>query len=388
MQIAGRRFHIAGSASTSAAPELLRYSHDLVAEIVEALLSAGGVLTVGVGNEPLHTPRDPTSPSLIFDWTVLERVRSHLPAACTGQRVGVPLIATVAGSKTETQIPEHRRALWNTLKRSGVVTLEFLDAGWASGAVRRQRLSRFADLLLVISGGEGVEHLAQVYAEAGKPIIPLDLDLGGITGDGAGGAAMLHRRALVAPRDFMPTIDPVRASLLLAETRTERGLRPIPDVVSAIVSLVGELVPPTVFCVRLLNPAVDGYAAVEEYFRQVVDPVVTDLGYQVFESGRGRNEYAWVNQEIFEGLHFSQAAVVDVTGLRNNCFMELGYALGRALPVILIARAGTVVPFDSMMLPHHFWDETGDNASRREALRDFWLRHINRPPIVSPRRVL
>ena len=37
--------------------------------------------------------------------------------------------------------------------------------------------------------------------------------------------------------------------------------------------------------------------------------------------------YAFINVGIFENLHFSSVAVVDVTGERPNCFIELGYAL-------------------------------------------------------------
>ncbi len=264
----------------------------------------------------------------------------------------------------------------------------FLDAGWASGAVRRQRQARLGDVLIAISGGEGVEHLAELYVQAGKPIIPLDLNLGCSVDDGVGGGAMLYRRALAAPREFMRLVDPPRAPLLLSETRTDAGQRPTTDLIPAILGLIEVLAPPTVFCVRLLNPKIDGYGVVERYFRQVVEPVVHDLGYDTFEPGRGQSEYAWMNEEVFDRLHYSSAVVVDVTGLRNNCFMELGYALGHSLPVIVTALDGTQVPFDSQMLPHHFWSDTADDLNRQQGFREFWLTHINRPSIVRSRSVV
>jgi hypothetical protein len=45
------------------------------------------------------------------------------------------------------------------------------------------------------------------------------------------------------------------------------------------------------------------------------------------EMGTDKNEYAFMNVAILESVHFSTVAIVDVTGERPNCFIELGYAL-------------------------------------------------------------
>ena len=50
-------------------------------------------------------------------------------------------------------------------------------------------------------------------------------------------------------------------------------------------------------------------------------------------------EHARLDQEIFAKLHRSSFVIADITGLRPNCFVELGYALGRSLPT-MIWRAG------------------------------------------------
>jgi hypothetical protein len=130
------------------------------------------------------------------------------------------------------------------------------------------------------------------------------------------------------------------------------------------------------------------FGAVERFFRRVADPTVTELGYAAFETGREPTEYAWMNEEVFDRIHYSSAVVVDVTGLRNNCFMELGYALGRGVRVIVTAMEGTQVPFDSQMLPRHLWRDTNDDATRRQAFRGFWRKCIDRPPLVRARSVL
>ena len=388
MKVEGRRFHIAGSAHRTTVRELLEYGHSLIAELTDALLRAGGSVTVGVGKEPRATEHDPSSPSIVFDWTVLERVGTYLRRGGAPRTAQGPLLATVASSKTESQIPDDRRDLWEQLKEAGAVSLEFLDAGWSSGAVRRQRQARLGDVLVILSGGEGVEQLAELYVQADKPVIPLDLDLGASTQDGSGGAARLHKKALAAPAEFVRVMNPSRAAVLLSDLRTDASRRPSDDVVMAIMQLVEALVPPTVFYVRLLNPMVDAFDAVERFFRHVVDPAVKDLGYAPFETGQDPTEYAWMNEEIFDRLHYSSAAVVDVTGLRNNCFLELGYALGRGSRVILTAMKGTHPPFDSEMVKHHFWEDTADDLERGRAFVQFWAKHIDRPPLVRARSIL
>ena len=71
------------------------------------------------------------------------------------------------------------------------------------------------------------------------------------------------------------------------------------------------------------------FKIVESFFRDVVDPVVDEAGMRRVEIGTDKSDYAFINVGIFESLHFSSVAIVDVTGERPNCFIELGYALQR-----------------------------------------------------------
>jgi hypothetical protein len=89
-----------------------------------------------------------------------------------------------------------------------------------------------------------------------------------------------------------------------------------------------------------------------------------------------------MNVAIFESLHFSSMAIVDVTGERPNCFIELGYGLGTQNRVLVTAEEGTKLPFDQEMIPCHFWKLSGSVADRKKALVEFWEKNINRPPIV------
>jgi len=266
--------------------------------------------------------------------------------------------------------------------------LEFIEPGWTSGAVRRARQAQLGDIFIALSGGEGVEHLAQEYASVGKPVIPLDLDIGSSRGDGSGGAARLAREALAHPERFVRLTDPDAAGDLLARLTTHQGTVDVMDIAQAIVTLIHALESPTAFYVRLLNNLVPEFNAVERFFRNVLDPVVKNFGYKAVEMGREASTYAWMNEAIFDSLHYSSIVVVDLTALRNNCFMELGYALGHGNRFLLTAQKGTHLPFDSFALDSYYWEDSLDDGQRVTQLEEYWRRTIDRPPLVKPRSLL
>jgi hypothetical protein len=385
MKLRGRTFLIAGSADGQTPEPDLLYAHALVRELAGELAAKGARFVVSFGREPRLKDRE-DGPSIIFDWTVAESIRTALangqaqPADPSGK-----LIATIATEKTFSQIPQYRRELYDALRSAGVVSMEFLQPGWGSGAVRRQRQSQLADILIAISGGEGVEHLAQEFAGLGKSVIPLDLDVGASCRDGSGGGAKLFGEALKEANLFFNVRSEVSGPELLDRCATRGGTVEASQVTAAVLRLVDAFVPPRAFYVRLLNKDLPDYAPVEKFFRDVVDPIVTELGLEVLQMGIGVNEYAWMNQAIFDGLHHSQVAVVDLTGLRNNCFMELGYALGRPQRVILTARKETSLPFDSIALETYLWDPARPLDDLCKEFREHWARNINMPPIVRPR---
>ena len=113
-----------------------------------------------------------------------------------------------------------------------------------------------------------------------------------------------------------------------------------------------------------------------------MDTVVAQAGFDRIEMGTDATEHGFMNVAIFEGIHFANAVVVDVTGLRPNCFIELGYAL-RATRVIVTAEEGTTLPFDQNAIPCYFWREDEPDNKRQDALSEFWRKNIDRPTIVQ-----
>lgn len=386
MDIRGRRIHIAGSADEGSSEEKLRYAHELVGQLTSALAKRGATFLFQFGKEPYLAEND-AGPSIIFDWTIAESVATVLQAGqAAASTPNGRLVATIATSKTDGQIPAGRRQVYGYLREVDAVALEFLNPGWYSGSVRRNRMSQLGDVLIAISGGEGVEHLAVEYAKRGKPLIPLDLNLGSSSRDGSGGAARLFERALAKPTDFIRVKDQAIAQDLLDRTRTRDATTPIPTVVDSIVALIEFLESPRAFYVRLLNDSLPEYPSVEGFFRQTVDEVVKELGYCTLQMGIGQNEFAWMNEAVFDSLHHSAVAVVDLTGLRPNCFMELGYGLGVGQRMILTARDDTKLPFDSFAIETFPWADGESVVQRRERLLTHWERNIDMPHLVKARQ--
>ena len=385
MKLKGRRIHISGSADPQTDEKKLQYVHAIVGELVRELARAGAAFVFPFGKEPLLEGKT-DGPSIIFDWTIATVILTELRSG-RAQASGPngQLIQTFATTKTDTHIPDARRPTYDELRSLNSVAMSFLEPGWSAGAIRRQRLAQLGDIFIGVSGGQGVEQLALEYSSKGKPVIPLDIDVGSSSRDGSGGAARLFGRALSDPDEFFKVQKGNSAANLLDSTRTRNGGTSPSSVVASLMRLLEALLPPRAFYVRLLNGGCPEYPSVENFFRKTVDSLVVELGYEPLQMGIGENEFAWMNQAIFDSLHHSSVAVVDLTGLRPNCFMELGYALGNKQRVIVTARDDTRISFDAFALEAFQWKDGEDLTQQLDRFRAHWQRNINMPRLVRPK---
>lgn len=382
----GRRLQISGSANPKTDPALIAYAHEVVHGLVTEVMRSGGGVVVGLGKEPRPEGAPADAPSLLFDWTALETAADCIASGVSTwpRKFGLPIVVATS-EKAESEIPDNRRDLYGTLLKTGLMQVESIMPGSRAAAFVRQRQAAFGDALFALGGGTGVEHSASLYLQRRRPVVPLDLPLGASRDDGTGGARRLSKEARSDPTRFFrfaPAFSNTEGAAL-ARVATHDGTAPHANISTGVAELISKLAQPTAFFVRLVNASHPKFNAVESFFREVVDPIVAEAGLTRVEIGTDATEHAFMNVAIFESLHFSSMAIVDITGERPNCFIELGYSLGTQNRVLVTAEAGTTLPFDQQMIPCHFWNPSATVADRKKALVEFWEKNINRPPIIK-----
>jgi len=378
-RIRGRRIHFAGSANQTVDKSKISYTQDLVKQLTNGILSQGGGLVVSVGAEPTHRD-DPTIP-LIFDWTVLETVVERLKTSSLNwpKTQGLPVIAVGLPGWKE-KIPDRRKPIWERVLSTGFVELEQIPTGLSLGGILREQQERFGDILVAIGGGPGVRHLADLYISHSKHVLPLNVPL---KVEKEGASEELYVKAMENPERFLEYIPTEEASAALSKLSLKNGLPRISEFEGKFLNFLSHLTGPKVFYIRSLNNKMPEYDIIEKFFRNVVDPVVRDSGYERFEVSTDVSNEAFLNVEIFRKLHSSSLVIADLTGLRPNCFMEMGYAFGQAKKVIMTVQDGTKLPFDSASIPCHFWSTLLRDEERKKAFEAFMIKNINRKPLVS-----
>lgn len=377
--ISGRAIQIAGSCSRKTDSNLVRFSHTLIKNITKNLLDQGYIIVTTVGAEERISELDIYSQSIIYYWDVLDVVYEHMQFASLeyGSRI---LAYVVASEKAEKQIPEYREELWKDLIRTGVISFFNISPGWNSGACKRLQQEKLSDALIILGGGEGVEHLASLYIANGKPVLPLDMPLDSGHGDGLGGSPLLSKFAISHPEKFIPRLE--NASQLIGLRYNNYRNSP-EEYANSITKFIENNVRPQVFYIRILNNELPEYELVERFFRCIVDPIVAECGYRIKEMGTSETRNPFINVEIFEEITKSSAVIADMSGLRNNCFMEMGYAFGLNKKVLLTATNGTELPFDPRAIPCYFWNMEKSEIDQRKTFKEFWDNNINRPPLIS-----
>ncbi len=374
----GRRIHITGSVnkdSNIATSAEVQRARSIVELLVKTLMRKGATFVIPVDAEKKREDDE----CICFDWLILDTVHKNI--ASRPADAPMPLVVTVKHHKNEEQIPEQHLTLWNTMKRSPQVFIESA-AQWNMNSKRMEIQAQQGDILITLGGDEGVLFLANLYHEVGKPIIPLNLQLC----EYGKGSLKLFEFGLNgnnASRLFQT--NPSRTSKSWLNQIEISSTTDIRDYIEDVMGLLEALARPRAFVIRMLNPTLPEFEDVDNFFTNIVKPVIQDdLGYElVVVDGAQSYQYSRIDEEIFNKLHRSSIVLADFTGARPNCFIEMGYALGRGIPTMLLAKAGTSHPFDISSLSAHHWSIEGSTQERRDAFREHWNAIQTRPPLVS-----
>lgn len=381
MEIKNRRIHISGSANAGCDLGKLRYAHSLIAFLAHQFILEGCSICLQVGKFPNH--RDDKTLSIIFDWTIIDVIYKAIQEGLLPKQGSyIRPITTLITDKTALHIPEEKREIWEFLLQGDYVELLPHPRGWTSGAVRREGLSNVGDILILLSGGEGGEHSTNLYLQQGKPVIPYDIDIGAITEEGTGRAVGINKKINSNPKDYLQFTDSIGA--LLENCSTQNCQRPVQEVVKNTLNLINHLDSPMAFCVRLLDQELESFPDVEKFFNEIVSPLMVDRDYKLITSPNLPSKTQWMNEQIFNSIHRSSLVIVDLTNLRPNCLIELGYALGRNHRVLITARKGTVLPFDIDKIESFFWS-LDDIILLKQNFNEYIARRLKAPSLVPNR---
>ena len=171
---------------------MLRTANAYVRALVNEIIARGSGLVLGAGDEPADESGQPC----IFDWTALEAVTNAPDPAPEWPNLRRDRFVVIASQRGLEKIPDSRRATWNKFRTRSDVDIDVAPPGWRMAGVIRERQVLRGDVLLTLGGGAGAEHLAELYGEEGKPVVPIYAEVGALNRDGNGGSKFLHERAL------------------------------------------------------------------------------------------------------------------------------------------------------------------------------------------------
>jgi hypothetical protein len=372
--IFGRRIHISGSLSTVGTTSDATKARQFVEQLVKILLRKGATFVIPVDAEKLREDQMP----FCFDWLIWKTIRDNLHLRPHG--APTPLAVAVKHHKNEEQVPNEYVEWWDDFSVTDNVRIDSA-AHWNMNSKRMEVQARHGDILITVGGGEGVLFLANAYHDAGKPVIPVDFS---ISTPGSGTHKLCEFAAGGNANRLFRTRDG-NTSFTWINRITPTSRSEAKQIAELVIQLLEALQRPSAFAVRLLNPTHADFGPVQEFFDVVVKPVIEDdYGYCLtVVDGKQAVEEPRIDQDIFAKLRRSGLVIADLTGERPNCFLELGFALGRSARTIVTARDGTITPFDVTTYAAHMWKDKGDITQRRSEFREHIESVKNRASIVN-----
>ena len=195
----GKFIMISGSAGPSCPTDKLLIASQFIKSLTGEVLRRGGGLVVLAGNE--ESTKDEHGVPHVFDWLALREVENFAESTTETPRPYVRIIMSDEASESKIE-PANLRLLSNLEQRNVVELWPIRREVFTGGEYRNVMIER-ADAMIAIGGGKGTYSAGTEMIAQGKPVLPLDLQLGSIVQDGDG-AVTLHREMVSTPGRFFP----------------------------------------------------------------------------------------------------------------------------------------------------------------------------------------
>ena len=225
---------ISGSASRDCPDDRLDMAVRFVNRFTTEVLRRGGGIVVLAGREE-STKSESRTPR-IFDWVALRAVEQFAEITTGKPRPFARVV--MSDYAPDSEIDDANLKLLKNLEQRNVVERSHIRQEVFTGGEYRADMTDWADAMVAVGGGKGTYSAGTLMTELGKPVLPLDLQIGSIAEDGEGAIA-LHREMMSDPSRFFPNtyseirnrlglislnrgiVDPEAAALIAAEMVSE-----------------------------------------------------------------------------------------------------------------------------------------------------------------------
>ena len=233
----GKFILITGSASDSCPEDKLDRAIDFVrCFVVEVLRREGGLVVLASDDSPTLDPRGIPR---IFDWEVLREVEQYVESTTTGPRKCARIV--MPDHVVESRLSKGNLQTLTNLQQHGVVEVVRIRREEYTGGRYRELQVELADALVAVGGGKGTYICGTDMLAVGKPVLPIDLNVGASSGDGDG-ALLLYRELMDDPDRFFPG-NPERVMDRLDTLTLERDIHSVSVVAQRAAELLASELP-------------------------------------------------------------------------------------------------------------------------------------------------
>ena len=196
----GKFILLSGSAELSCPADKLDIAFQFVRIFTGEVLRQGGGLVLLAGDE--ESTKDEHGAPRIFDWLALREIERHAKSTTENLRPYARIV--MSDVAPDSKIDDANLRLLRDLEQRNVVELCPIRREVFTGGEYRKVMVEKADAMLTIGGGKGTYSAGTEMIALGKPVLPLNLQLGSTADDGDGAVA-LHREMVSNPSRFFPS---------------------------------------------------------------------------------------------------------------------------------------------------------------------------------------
>ena len=192
---------IVGSASKGCDNRKIERACEFARAITKEIISEGYSVAVLATEEPAKTELDRSLP-LVFDWEILRAVDDWVTR--TGGNRERPLATVFMRTDAiQTKISEANGKLIGKLQAENAIVIHHIESDLYSGGEYRDWQTEHCLAMVAIGGGKGTYQVGDKMLTAGRPVLPVDINLGAHSEDGQGALQLLSEMK-TDERTFLP----------------------------------------------------------------------------------------------------------------------------------------------------------------------------------------